>query len=74
MNVNVEPRATGRMASRLAIADCDIHPVRRTPNDFDPWLPARWREQFEPPAGTYLYVASSATSTLPPAAHARARR
>ena len=47
MNVNVEPRATGRMASRLAIADCDIHPVRRTPNDFDPWLPARWREHLK---------------------------
>jgi predicted TIM-barrel fold metal-dependent hydrolase len=44
MNVNVEPRAASRTASRLAIADCDIHPVRRTPNDFDPWLPARWRE------------------------------
>jgi uncharacterized protein len=44
MNVNVEPKAAKRTASRLAIADCDIHPVRRSPSDFDPWLPARWRE------------------------------
>lgn len=44
MNVNVEPKSTQRTASRLAIADCDIHPVRRSPNAFDPWLPARWRE------------------------------
>jgi uncharacterized protein len=44
MNVNVEPRATSGKASAIAIADCDIHPLRRTPNDFDLWLPARWRE------------------------------
>ena len=47
MNVNVEPQATRRAASRLAIADCDIHPVRRSPDAFDPWLPARWREHLK---------------------------
>ena len=47
MNINVEPKATNRAASRLAIADCDIHPVRRKPDDFDPWLSARWREHLK---------------------------
>jgi uncharacterized protein len=47
MNVNVEPQATKRAANRLAIADCDIHPVRRKPSDFDPWLPARWRDHLK---------------------------
>ena len=47
MNVNVEPQVTKRSASRLAIADCDIHPVRRSPDAFDPWLPARWREHLK---------------------------
>jgi uncharacterized protein len=47
MNVNVEPQATRRTASRLAIADCDIHPVRRSPDALDPWLPARWREHLK---------------------------
>ncbi len=30
--------------SRLAIADCDIHPAQRTSRDLDPWLPAQWRD------------------------------
>jgi predicted TIM-barrel fold metal-dependent hydrolase len=47
MNVNVEPQSTKRSATRLAIADCDIHPVRRSPDAFDPWLPARWREHLK---------------------------
>ena len=47
MNVNVKPEATKRTASRLAIADCDIHPVRRTPNAFDPWLSERWRNHLK---------------------------
>jgi predicted TIM-barrel fold metal-dependent hydrolase len=34
-------------ASRVAIADCDIHPAQRTAHDLDPWLSARWREHRE---------------------------
>ncbi|GAC1342420.1 MAG: amidohydrolase family protein [Acetobacteraceae bacterium] len=31
-------------ASRLAIADCDIHPAQRTAHDLDPYLPRLWQE------------------------------
>ena len=44
MNVLVQPQRAKPATSRLAIADCDIHPVRRTPDEFDPWLPQRWRD------------------------------
>ncbi len=42
MNVLVEPRRAKPTTSRLAIADCDIHPQRRTPDEFNPWLSQRW--------------------------------
>ncbi|QGY05868.1 amidohydrolase [Methylobacterium mesophilicum SR1.6/6] len=44
MNVSVKPNAVVRAAARPAIADCDIHPMRRSASDFDPWLSKRWRE------------------------------
>ena len=44
MNVEVRPRLAVPAGTRLAIADCDIHPAQRTPNDLDPWLPKRWRD------------------------------
>jgi uncharacterized protein len=47
MNVNVKPEAAKRTSTRLAIADCDIHPVRSSPNAFDPWLSARWRDHLK---------------------------
>src|SRR3984885_15760321 len=47
MNGNVKPEAAKRTSTRLAIADCDIHPVRSTPNAFDPWLSARWRDHLK---------------------------
>jgi predicted TIM-barrel fold metal-dependent hydrolase len=47
MNVSVKPEAVKRTADRLAIADCDIHPVRRTANAFDPWLSERWRNHLK---------------------------
>ena len=41
MNVQVrEPKS----AQKLMVVDCDIHPAQRTPNDLNPFLPARWRE------------------------------
>jgi hypothetical protein len=30
--------------SRVVIADGDIHPAVRSPNDLEPWLPQRWRD------------------------------
>jgi len=44
MNVQVRPAPATPAASRIAIADCDIHPYTRSKAAFDPWLPARWRE------------------------------
>jgi uncharacterized protein len=46
MNVQVRgaPLTGPATASRLAIADCDIHPAPRGPHDLDPWLPAVWRD------------------------------
>jgi hypothetical protein len=46
MNVQLHtsPAQATTAASRLAIADCDIHPAQRGRHDLDPWLPARWRE------------------------------
>ncbi len=47
MNVQVRPTPVTPSASRLAIADCDIHPQQRTPRDLDPWLSTRWREHLQ---------------------------
>jgi len=44
MNVQRRPHAAATASSRLAIADCDIHPAVRTAADLDPWIPARWRD------------------------------
>ncbi len=44
MNVQVRSTPAKPAASRLAIADCDIHPASRTPHDLDPWLSQRWRD------------------------------
>ena len=30
---------------RLAVVDCDIHPIFRSESQILPFLPARWREQ-----------------------------
>src|SRR5262249_32518891 len=41
MNIPVrEPTAT----QKLAIVDCDIHPVQRAKSDLAPFMSARWRE------------------------------
>ncbi|MBV9811550.1 MAG: amidohydrolase family protein, partial [Acetobacteraceae bacterium] len=54
MNVHVrtlEPQAESAAttpvvaASRLAIADCDIHPAVKSPRDLHPYLAARWIEE-----------------------------
>ena len=44
MNIMVNPKGSSPVSNTLVIADCDIHPARRDASDFDPWLPARWRE------------------------------
>ena len=46
MNVQVGslPAPALPASSRVAIADCDIHPAQRTPRDLDPFLPRRWQE------------------------------
>jgi hypothetical protein len=43
MNVQLRPTTTTAAATRLAIADCDIHPAKRSERDLDPWLPEQWR-------------------------------
>ena len=49
MNVDVLGRTLIRPAdqSRLAIADCDIHPRVRGYKDVYPWLAKRWQEHLE---------------------------
>jgi predicted TIM-barrel fold metal-dependent hydrolase len=44
MNVQLSPTPVATANSRLAIADCDIHPAVRTEADLDPWIPQRWRD------------------------------
>jgi predicted TIM-barrel fold metal-dependent hydrolase len=41
--MNIPLRDTAA-AQRLAIVDCDIHPVQRVKSDLNPFLSARWRE------------------------------
>ncbi len=43
MNLQLHGTPAAQPSSRLAIADCDIHPALRKAGDLDPWLPARWR-------------------------------
>ncbi|HET6182867.1 MAG TPA: amidohydrolase family protein [Acetobacteraceae bacterium] len=49
MNVHVSdrPLSAPAQSSRLAIADCDIHPRTRSLRDFYPWLEKRWRDHLE---------------------------
>jgi len=46
VNVDIRPGAKGLPAasSKLAIADCDIHPTTRTLEDLAPFLEKRWRD------------------------------
>jgi predicted TIM-barrel fold metal-dependent hydrolase len=44
MSVQLHSTAAAQEASRVAIADCDIHPATRGAADLDLWLPVRWRE------------------------------
>ena len=49
MNVHVTARPTLEVqpASRLAIADCDIHPRLASTKQLHPWLSRRWREHLD---------------------------
>ena len=53
MNVQRRDAVVAFAASRLGVADCDIHPATRTERDLHPWLERRWIEhmaQFGRPA------------------------
>lgn len=41
MNIPLRDNTVGQ---RLAIVDCDIHPIQRAKSDLNPFLPERWRE------------------------------
>lgn len=43
----LEPRIVQPADSRLAIADCDIHPARRSRKDLYPFMEKRWQEHLE---------------------------
>ncbi|MBV9786179.1 MAG: amidohydrolase [Acidisphaera sp.] len=49
MNVELRerPQAAATPLSRLAIADCDIHPTRRLLADIHPYLSKRWQEHLQ---------------------------
>jgi uncharacterized protein len=47
MNVQVRSDPAVSAASRMAVADCDIHPATRGAADLDPWLSQNVREQLE---------------------------
>ena len=49
MNVQVTNRPTPAVAntSKLATADCDIHPQRRSDKDLHPFLEQRWIEHMQ---------------------------
>ena len=44
MNVQLRPASAQPAASRLMIADCDLHPARPNPRALDPWLAPNWRD------------------------------
>ena len=43
MTVTAELERQSARAAQLAIVDCDIHPVVKTPTELHPYLPERWR-------------------------------
>ena len=47
MTHQTRPAPAPSVAGRLAIADCDVHPARRSDADFDPWLAPAWREHLQ---------------------------
>ena len=47
MNVQVQTRPLVANASKLATADCDIHPQRNTDAQLFPYMEARWIEHFK---------------------------
>jgi predicted TIM-barrel fold metal-dependent hydrolase len=47
MNVQFRPSADGSVTAKTAIADCDIHPARRSMKDLYPYLAKRWHDHLE---------------------------
>jgi uncharacterized protein len=43
MNVQLRSTPSATATSRIAVADCDIHPATRETRDLFPWLAERWR-------------------------------
>ena len=44
MNVEIRPGAIAASQTRLAIADCNLHPTPGKASDIWPYLSKRWRE------------------------------
>ncbi|MGB5904299.1 MAG: amidohydrolase family protein, partial [Xanthobacteraceae bacterium] len=47
MNVQFRPSADASVTAKTAIADCDIHPARRSMKDLYPYLAKRWHDHLE---------------------------
>ncbi|MEX2641831.1 MAG: amidohydrolase family protein [Acetobacterales bacterium] len=46
MNVQTQVRRAGAASTKIAIADCDIHPCVGSPRELDPYLAKRWQQEF----------------------------
>lgn len=48
MNVELrDPKIQRQAPAKLLIADCDIHPARKSPKDLYPYMEKRWQEHME---------------------------
>ena len=49
MNIQVRerPEPAASVSTKVAIADCDIHPARATRTELYPYLATRWHEHLE---------------------------
>jgi predicted TIM-barrel fold metal-dependent hydrolase len=65
--------AKAKGEGRLAIADCDIHPARRSPKDLYPFLEKRWHEHLET-FGSIQRMGSETAHAYPKGQPSAARR
>lgn len=75
MNMQLRPDATQASSTQVtqAIADCDIHPTRKTPKEIYPFLEKRWQDHLETYAA-HLYQGMLAGPAYPKAQPNAARR